>query len=180
MPEKPLGKPLLRKIGFFNRKNKWIRILKVVLGTPLIWRNCWIYPYLKSKLSTVESAVHSCSLGANYVEIFNLVWNFNLVFRVEIWCRLNRELLFKMTLQLHLKILNWYTELKFQLSLVNPRWNLNPLWKFQIFLIVNIFTDPGWKFNTTHARITCLLFFKKRWRLHKHVSKGPITNLSIS
>ena len=42
-------------------------------------------------------------------------------YQVEIAPRLNSKLLFKMTLQLHVKISTRYTELKFQLGLAKPR-----------------------------------------------------------
>ena len=55
------------------------------------------------------------------MEIFNPGYHFNLLNRVEISSRLNGKLLFKMALQLHVKISTRYTELKFQLGLANPR-----------------------------------------------------------
>ena len=55
------------------------------------------------------------------MEIFNPGLNFNSLNRTEMLSWLNSKLLFKMTLQLHVKISNWYAELKFQLGLVNPR-----------------------------------------------------------
>ena len=82
-------------------------------------------------------------LGADYMEIFSPGWNFNSLNRLEISSRLKSKLLFKMALQLHVKISTRYTELKFQLSLANPRWNFNPGWKFQIFHIIGIFFQPG-------------------------------------
>ena len=60
-------------------------------------------------------------LGANYMEIFNRGGNFNSLNRVEILSRLNSKFLFKMTLQLHVKISTLYTEMKFQLGFANPR-----------------------------------------------------------
>ena len=104
----------------------------------------------------------SSFLGADYMGIFKLGWIFNLVQRVEISSRLNRKLLFKMTLQLHVKISIWHTELKFQLGLANPKWDFNPGWKFQISHIIDIFSNPGWKFDTTHARVPCLFFLKNK------------------
>ena len=59
-----------------------------------------------------------------------------------------------MTLQLHVKISTRYTELKFQLGLANPKW------KFQIFPVIEIFSNPGWTFDTTHTWIPGL-FLKK-------------------
>ena len=94
------------------------------------------------------------------METFNPGWNFNLVYRVKISSRLNKKHLFKMTLQLHVKISIRYTELIFHLGLANPRWNFNSGWKSQIFQIIDIFSNPGWKFDTTHARFPCL-FSKK-------------------
>ena len=73
------------------------------------------------------------------MEIFNPGWNFNSLNQVEISSRLNSKLLFKMTLQWHVKISTRYTKLKFQLGLANPKWNFNPGWKFQIFHITNFF-----------------------------------------
>ena len=49
----------------------------------------------------------------------------------------------KMTLQLHVRSSARYTKLKFQLVLANPRLNFNPGWKFQIFHIIDIFSNPG-------------------------------------
>ena len=60
-------------------------------------------------------------LGADYIKIFSPGRNSNSLNRVEISSQLNSKPLFKMTLQLHLKISTRYTELKFQLSLANPR-----------------------------------------------------------
>ena len=93
------------------------------------------------------------------MEIFNPGWNFNSVYRVEVSSRLNRKLLFRLTLQVHGKIstrYTRYTELKFQLGLANPRSNFDPGWKSQIFHIIDIFSNPGRKFDTTHAGIPCL------------------------
>ena len=112
------------------------------------------------------------------MEIFNSDLNFNLVYRVEISSRLNSKLLCKMTMQLHIKVSSGHTELKFQLGLANPRWNFNLGWKVQIFHIIDIFSYPGWKFGTTHARIPCLFSKKQqRWRLHKYFSNGLMTNV---
>ena len=90
------------------------------------------------------------------MEIFIPVWNFSLVCQVKISSRLNSKLHFKMTLQLHVKISILYTELKFQFVLTNRRWNLNRTWKFQVFH--RIFYNPGWKFDTENARISCFFF----------------------
>ena len=95
-------------------------------------------------------------LGTNYMAIFNPGWNFNSLSWVEISSRLNSKLLFKIMLQLHVKISTWYTKLKFQLGLANPKWNFNPGWKFQIFHKIDIFSNPGWKFYAMHRRIPCL------------------------
>ena len=94
------------------------------------------------------------------MEMFNPGWNFNLLNRVEISSQLNSKLLFKMILQLNVKISTQYTEFKFQRGLAKPKWNFNKGWKFQIFHIFEIFSSPGWKSDTTHARIPCL-FLKK-------------------
>ena len=93
------------------------------------------------------------------MEIFNPGWNFNSLNRVEISSRLNSKLLFKITLQFHVKLSTRYTQLKFRLGLANPTWNFNQGWKLQIFYIIDIFSNPGWKFDTTHAWTPCL--FKK-------------------
>ena len=85
------------------------------------------------------------------MEVFNLVWNFNLVYSSP----LNSKLFFKMIMQLYVKNSARYIELKFQLALGNPGW------KFQIFHIINTFSNPVWKFDTTHAQIPYLSFFKK-------------------
>ena len=99
------------------------------------------------------------------MEIFNPGQDFNLLNWVEISSRLNSKPLFKMTLQLHVKISAQYTELQFQLGLAKPRWNFNPEWKFQIFHVVDIFFNPGWKFDTSHTWISCLyLKITHMWR----------------
>ena len=100
--------------------------------------------------------------GADYMEVFNPGWSFNSLNQVEISSRLNSKLLFKMTLQLLVKISARYTKLKFQLGLANPRWNFNPGWKFQNFHIIDIFSNPGWKFDTTHTWIPCLYLKKNK------------------
>ena len=96
--------------------------------------------------------------GADCMEIFNSDWNFNSLNRVEISSRLNSELLFEMILQLHVKISTRCAELKFQLGLANPRWNFIPGWKFEISPIIDIFSNPGWKFDTKHE---FLVYLKK-------------------
>ena len=48
-----------------------------------------------------------------------------------------------MILQLYVKISDRYSELKFELRLAKPRWNFIPGWKFQIFHIIDIFSNPG-------------------------------------
>ena len=68
------------------------------------------------------------------MEIFNPGWNFNSLNHVESSSRLNSKLLFKMTLQLHVKISARF--LRFQLGLGNPRRNFNLGWKFQVFHII--------------------------------------------
>ena len=50
-----------------------------------------------------------------------------------------------MTLQLHEKSLTPYIELKFQLGLADPRWNFKLGWKFEIFLVIEIVSNPEWK-----------------------------------
>ena len=92
------------------------------------------------------------------MEIFNLGWNFNSLNQVEISSRLNSKLLFKMTLQLHVKISTRYTALKFQLGLVNPG-NFNPGWKFQIFHIIEIF--PTVMKIWCYARVNSLFILQK-------------------
>ena len=101
-----------------------------------------------------------CYFGIEYMEIFNPGWNLNSLNRVEILSRLNSKLLFKLALQLHVKISIQCTELKFELGFANPRWIFNLGRKFQISHIIEIFSNPGWKFATTHAWIPCL-FLKK-------------------
>ena len=101
------------------------------------------------------------------MEIFIPVWNFSLVYQVKISSRLNSKLQFKMTLQLHVKISILYTELKFQFVLTNRRWNVNQTWKFQVFHIIDIFSNPGWKFDTENALISsffvfCFAFLKNK------------------
>ena len=46
------------------------------------------------------------------MEILNPDWNFNSVYQVESSSRLNRKFLFKITLQLNVKISTRYTEYK--------------------------------------------------------------------
>ena len=70
--------------------------------------------------------------------IFNQVWNFNLIYRVEISFWLNSKLFLKMTL----------------------RRNFNLAWKLKIFHKIDIFRNQGWKSDSTHARISCI--FKKK------------------
>ena len=48
---------------------------------------------------------------ANYMEIFNPIWNFSLVYRGEVSSQLNSKLLFKMKSRLHFKISTRYTHL---------------------------------------------------------------------
>ena len=98
------------------------------------------------------------------MEISIPVWNFSLVYQVKISSRLKSKLHFKMTLQLHVKISILYTELKFQFVLTNRRWNVNQTWKFQVFHIIVIFSNPGWKFDTENARIF-FFFFKKKIKM---------------
>ena len=76
-------------------------------------------------------------LTGRLYKIFNPDWNFNSLNRVEISSRLNSKHLFKMTLQLHVKISTLYAELKFQLGLAKSRW------KFQIFRIIDIFSNQN-------------------------------------
>ena len=114
------------------------------------------------------------------MEIFNPGWNFNSLNRVAISSRLNSKLLFKMTLQLHVKISTRNTEFKFQLGLAKPRWNVNPGWKFQNFHIIGIFFNPGWKFDTTHTWIPCLyLKNEDDDLLIKHILNVMMINLLI-
>ena len=61
------------------------------------------------------------------MEIFNPGWTFSLAYQVEISARLNSKLLFKMTLQLHVKNLAWCTELKFQFGV--PNWKKMQLYE---------------------------------------------------
>ena len=62
------------------------------------------------------------------MEIFNLGWTFSLVYQAEISAQKNNKLLFKMTLQLHVKNLARCTELKFYFDV--PNWKKNAvLWK---------------------------------------------------
>ena len=75
------------------------------------------------------------------MEYLNPGSNFKSLNRVEILSRLNSKLLFKMTLHLHVKISARHTELKIQLGLANPRYNLNLGPKFQIFYIIDIFPN---------------------------------------
>ena len=110
------------------------------------------------------------------MEILKPGWNFNSVCRVKVSSRRNSKLVCKMALPLHVKSSTRYTELKFQLALTNPRWNFNLGWKVQIFHIIDIFSNPGWKFGTTHTWIPCLFSKKQRWQFYKHVSNGPMTN----
>ena len=94
------------------------------------------------------------------MEIFYPGWNFNLLNRVEISFWLNSKPLFKMTLQLHVKISIRFTEFKFQLGLANPRWNFNLGWTFQISHIIDLFSNRGWKFDTKYTWIPCLFLQK--------------------
>ena len=80
--------------------------------------NCPIKRDSKKFLEVTEGIVRlqQNNLGADHKHIFNPGWNFNLAYRVEISSRLNSKLLFKMALQLHVKISTRHTELKFQLG----------------------------------------------------------------
>ena len=55
-----------------------------------------------------------------------------------------------------------HTELKFRLGSANPRWIFNLGWKFRIFHIIDIFSNPDWKFYITHARTPCLFLQKHK------------------
>ena len=68
-------------------------------------------------------AIHICDLRGRLYGDLQLGLKFQLVKRVEISSWLNSKLLFKMTLQLHLKISALYSELKFQLGLVRSKEN---------------------------------------------------------
>ena len=94
------------------------------------------------------------------MEIFNPGWNLNSLNRVEISSRLNSNILFKMKLQLHVKISTRYTELKFKLGLANPRWNFNLGWKFQIFHIMDNFFQPRMKI-WYYVRVNSVFISKK-------------------
>ena len=72
------------------------------------------------------------------MEIFNLGWTFSLVYQAEISARLNNKLLFKMTLQLHVKNLAPCTELNFHFDV--PNWKKNAvLWKVSKPLVIRKF-----------------------------------------
>ena len=91
-----------------------------------IFKNIYFYtpPSLAaSELLYVEHLKKDCFVheGADYMKIFNPVWKFKLVYRVEISFWINSKLLIKMTLQLHVKVSTRYTKLKFQVGLANPR-----------------------------------------------------------
>ena len=61
------------------------------------------------------------------METFNPGWTFSLAYKVEISARLDSKLLFKMTLQLHVKKLARCAELKFQLGV--PHWKKMQLYE---------------------------------------------------
>ena len=63
------------------------------------------------------------------METFNPGWTFILAYQVEILARLNSKLLFKMTFQLHVKILARCTELKFQFGVTNWKKKNVVMWK---------------------------------------------------
>ena len=98
-------------------------------------------------------------LGADYMEIFNRGGNFNSLNRVEILSRLNSKFLFKMTLQLHVKLSTRYTWLKFQLGSAKQM-------KFQRGMKILNFPynrhsfQPGLKI-WYYARKNALFIFKK-------------------
>ena len=87
----------------------------------------------------LNKQVHERYWRGNYMETFNPGWNLNSLNRAEISSRLDSKHLFKITLQLHVKVSALYIELKFELDLANPRLNFNPGWKFQISHKIDIF-----------------------------------------
>ena len=97
-----------------------------------------------SLFQSSSKLIKAKTLRNYYMEIFNPGWNFNSVYQVEISSRLNRKLLFKMTLQLHVKI---------SIRFANSRWNFNPRWKSQIFQIIDIFSNLKWKFFVYFQKI---------------------------
>ena len=118
-------------------------------------------------------------IAANYMEIFNPGQNFNTLNRVEISSTLNSKLPFKKAIQLHAGISTRYTEFKFQLGLGNPRWSCNQGWKFKNFHIIDILSNPEWKFYTTHAWIFCLYLKKIKITTSQARFKWTMVNLSI-
>ena len=80
--------------------------------------NCPIKRDSKKFIEVTEGIVRlqQNTLGADHKHIFNPGWNFDLAYRVEISSRLNSKLIFKMALQLRVKISTRHTELKFQLG----------------------------------------------------------------
>ena len=156
---------------------KILQILNILVNIRVLWKlflpvNQWFWQFQQTLFfhCTLSASFFLSAfnlkqnayvpLRADYSQIFNPGWNFNSLNRVEISSRINSKLFFKMALQLHVKISTWYTKLKFQLDLTNPRWNFNPGWKFQIFCIIDIFSNTGWKFDTTYSWIPCLSFSK--------------------
>ena len=113
------------------------------------------------------------------MEMFNPGQNFNTLNRVEISSTLNSKLPFKKAIQLHAGISTRYTEFKFQLGLGNPRWNCNQGWKFKNFHIIDILSNPEWKFYTTHAWIFCLYLKKIKITTSQARFKWTMVNLSI-
>ena len=104
-------------------------------------------------------SVENTKQDADYMEIFNPDWNFNSVYRPEISSRLNSKFLFKMTLQLHVKLSTRYTWLKFQLGSAKQM-------KFQRGMKILNFPynrhsfQPGLKI-WYYARKNALFIFKK-------------------
>ena len=95
------------------------------------------------------------------MEIFNPGWNFNSLNRVEISSMLNSKLLFKMTLQLHVKISTRYIELKFQLNLkFQTKMKFQPGMKISYFPYNQHFFQPGMKI-WYYANVNSLVIFKK-------------------
>ena len=113
-------------------------------------------------------------LWADYLEIFNPGFNFNLLNRVEIWSRLKTTDIailckyFSSEYQVEISTRFSQTEMKFQLEIKIPNFPHN-----------QHFFQPGMKIWFCAIWVPCLFTKKQRWWLLKDVSNGPISNLSI-
>ena len=105
------------------------------------------------------------------MEIFNPGWNFNLLNRVEISSRLNSKLLFKMTLQLQVKISTRFSQ---------PEMKFQPGIKIPDFPYSRHFFQSGMKI-WYFACVSSLFIFKKiKMATYKHFWFSLLTFIKFS